>query len=200
MSKKLSEGIKGESLNLLFGSILNKDDDEEKEKVKSNILKLLNEKYGIKEEDFISSEFEIVPAYKSKDVGLDKSLVGAYGQDDRVCVYTSLQAILDVDHPTYTTIALFVDKEEIGSEGNTSAQSITFLRSLIKKLDPSVDVDEVMLQSKVLSADVDAAITPNYTEVFELKNASALGKGAYGQPVYKKHLIQAFRPVDLHLV
>jgi aspartyl aminopeptidase len=174
--KKFKDAVKGEHLDLAIGTKIDKTC--EKNKLKNAMLKKLNEDYGIIEEDFISSELEIVPAYKPRDIGFDQSMIGAYGQDDRVCVYTSLQAILDIDHPTYTTIALFVDKEEIGSEGNTSAQSIPFLRSLIKELDPSVDVDEIMLQSKVLSADVDAAITPNYTEVFELKNASALGKGA----------------------
>jgi aspartyl aminopeptidase len=104
-------------------------------------------------------------------------MIGAYGQDDRSCVYTSLQAILELENPNYTCIALFCDKEEIGSEGNTSAQVVTFLRSVIKQLDPGVDVDNVMLNSKVISADVDVALTPNYMEVFEVKNASALGKG-----------------------
>jgi len=173
--KKFKDAVQGEHLDLAIGTKI--DTSFEKNKLKHAILKKLNKDYGIIEEDFISAEVEIVPSYKPRDVGFDRSMIGGYGQDDRVCAYTSLQAILDVEHPQYTTIALFVDKEEIGSEGNTSAQSVTFLRSLIKKLNPSVDVDEVMLESKVISADVDAAITPNYTEVFELKNASAIGKG-----------------------
>ena len=174
--KKFKDAVQGEHLDLAIGTKI--DTSFEKNKLKNAILKKLHKDYGIIEEDFISAELEIVPSYKPRDVGFDRSMIGAYGQDDRVCAYTSLQAILDVEHPQYTVIALFVDKEEIGSEGNTSAQSVTFLRSLIKKLNPSVDVDELMLESKVISADVDAAITPNYAEVFELKNASAIGKGA----------------------
>jgi aspartyl aminopeptidase len=174
--KKFKDAVKGEHLDLAIGTKL--DTSVEKDKLKQAILQKLHDEYGMIEEDFISAELEVVPSYKPRDVGFDRSMIGAYGQDDRVCAYTSLQAILECDHPTYTTIALFVDKEEIGSEGNTSAQSVTFLRSLIKTMNPSVDVDEVMLASKVISADVDAAITPNYTEVFELKNASAIGKGA----------------------
>jgi aspartyl aminopeptidase len=173
--KKFKDAIKGEHLDLAIGT--KPDIAIEKDKLKHAILLKLHEDYGMIEEDFISAELEIVPSYKPRDVGFDRSMIGAYGQDDRVCAYSALQAILEVNHPTYTTIALFVDKEEIGSEGNTSAQSVTFLRSLVKKMNPSVDVDEVMLVSKVISADVDAAITPNYTEVFELKNASAIGKG-----------------------
>jgi len=174
--KKFKDAVKGEHLDLAIGTKI--DTSFKNNKLKNVILQKFHQDYGIIEEDFISAELEIVPSYKPRDVGFDRSMIGAYGQDDRVCAYTSLQAILEVDNPPYTTIALFVDKEEIGSEGNTSAQSVTFIRSLIKKLDPSVDVDEVMLESKVISADVDAAITPNYTEVFELKNASAIGKGA----------------------
>jgi len=173
--KKLRDAIKGEHLDLAIGTKI--DIESEKGKLKQAILKKLYDDYGMVEEDFISAELEIVPAYKPRDVGFDRSMVGAYGQDDRVCAYTSLKAILEIDCPVYTSIALFVDKEEIGSEGNTSAQSVTFLRSVIKDIDPSVDVDTVMLNSTVISADVDAAITPNYTEVFELKNASAIGKG-----------------------
>ena len=110
-------------------------------------------------------------------MGFDKSLIGAYGQDDRSCVFASLKAIIDLKDQEFTAISIFVDKEEIGSEGATSAQSVIFLKSIIKEMDPKVDVDSVMLKSKVISADVDAAVTPNYTEVFELKNASSLGRG-----------------------
>jgi len=174
-NKKLKDAIQGEHLDLAIGTKLDKN--SEKNKLKNAILKKLHEEYGMIEEDFISAELEIVPSFKPRDVGFDRSMVGAYGQDDRVCAYTSLKAVLDVENPNYTSIVLFVDKEEIGSEGNTSAQSVTFLRSLIAEIDPDVDIDKVMLNSKVISADVDAAITPNYTEVFELKNASAIGKG-----------------------
>ena len=173
--KKLRDAIQGESLDIVIGSKPLEDDD--KNKIKDAILEKLHQDYGIIEEDFVSADLEAVPAYPPRDVGFDRSLIGSYGQDDRVCAYTSLQAILSIQNPEYTAIALFVDKEEIGSEGNTSAQVIPFLRSILKQLNPSADMDMVMLHSKVLSADVDAAVTPNYKEVFELKNASTLGDG-----------------------
>ena len=174
-TKKLDDAIKGESLDIVVGSMPATGDF--KEKIKSAILDKLHKDYGMVEEDFISAELEAVPAFKAKDMGFDRSLIASYGQDDRACVFTSLKAILDIKNPEYTAIALFVDKEEIGSEGSTTAQVTTFLRSIIKGLDPKVDVDRVMLKSKVISADVNAAVTPNYTEVFELKNASSLGNG-----------------------
>jgi len=174
-NKKITEAFKGENLDLVVGNIPSKG--EVKEKIKAAILEQLHRDYGLIEEDFISAELEAVPAFKAKDAGFDRSLVAAYGQDDRACVFTSLKALLDIYTPEYTAIALFVDKEEIGSEGNTTAQVTTFLRSIIKTLDPAVDVDAVMLKSKVISADVNAAVTPNYIDVFELKNASALGQG-----------------------
>ncbi|MEM4257875.1 MAG: aminopeptidase [Candidatus Thermoplasmatota archaeon] len=174
-TKKLDEAIKGESLDIVIGSkpILGQG----KEKIKTALLEKLHEDYGMTEEDFVSAELEAVPAFQPRDVGFDRSLIGGYGQDDRVCAYTALRAILDVDKTPYTSVALFVDKEEIGSEGNVTAQVIPFLRSIIKSLDSTVDVDAVMLKSKVISADVNAAVTPNYTDVFELKNASSLGNG-----------------------
>ena len=174
-TKKMDDAIKGESLDIVVGSRPVKGNI--KERIKTAIIDKLFEDYGIIEEDFISAELEAVPAFKARDMGFDKSLIGAYGQDDRSCAFTSLKAIIDLNQPEHTAISLFVDKEEIGSEGNASAQVITFLRSIIKQLDPNVDIDGVMLKSKVISADVNAAVTPNYTEVFELKNASALGKG-----------------------
>jgi len=133
--------------------------------------------YNITEDDFISAELEAVPAYKAHDVGFDRSLIGGYGQDDRISAYAALQAILKVKNPEHTALALFVDKEEVGSEGNASAQAEVFLRSLLKECDPKVDVDAVLRQSKVISADVNAAVTPNYIDVFELKNAALLGHG-----------------------
>ena len=174
-TKKMDDAIKGESLDIVVGSRPVKGDI--KEKIKTAILDKLHEDYGMIEEDFISAELEAVPAFKARDMGFDKSLIGAYGQDDRSCTFTSLKAIIDLNQPEHTAISLFVDKEEIGSEGNASAQVMTFLRSIIKELDPNVDIDGVMLKSKVISADVNAAVTPNYTEVFELKNASSLGNG-----------------------
>lgn len=174
-TKKINEAIKGESLDIMVGS--RPAAGNFKEKIKTAILDKLHKDYGITEEDFISAELEAVPAYKARDMGFDKSLIGAYGQDDRVCAFASLKAILDLKKPEHTALTLFVDKEEIGSEGSATAQVTTFLRSIIKELDPSVDVDSVMLKSKVISADVNAAVTPNYTDVFELKNASSLGNG-----------------------
>ena len=174
-NKKLDEAIKGEILDVVIGSRPIKGDY--KEKIKTAILDKLYKDYKIVEEDFISAELELIPAFKPRDVGFDKSLIGAYGQDDRASAFASLKAILDLKNPNYTSICLFVDKEEIGSEGSTTAQVTTFLRSIIKEVDPKADVDLVMLNSKVISADVNAAITPNYTEVFELKNAASLGDG-----------------------
>jgi len=174
-TKKMDEAIKGEHLDIVVGSQPLKG--AEKEKIKSAILNKLHDLYGVIEEDFISAELEAVPVFPPRDLGFDRSLVAGYGQDDRVCAYTALQAILDTTAPQYTAIALFVDKEEIGSEGTSTAQVHTFLRSILKTLDPRVDVDDVMLKSKVISADVNAAVTPNYTDVFELKNASCLGYG-----------------------
>ncbi len=173
--KKIDDAITGESLDILVGSEPAKGDYSDK--IKTAIIEKLYKDYGIIEEDFVSAELEAVPAFKAKDLGFDRSMVAAYGQDDRSCAYSSLQAILDLEKPDYTCVALFVDKEEIGSEGNTTAQVTTFLRSIIRQLDTKVDVDSVMLKSKVISADVNAAVTPNYTEVFELKNASTLGYG-----------------------
>ena len=174
-TKKINEAIKGESLDIMVGS--RPTAGNFKEKIKTAILDKLQKDYGITEEDFISAELEAVPAYKARDMGFDKSLIGAYGQDDRICAFASLKAILDLKKPEHTALSLFVDKEEIGSEGSATAQVTAFLRSIIKELDPSVDVDSVMLKSKVISADVNAAVTPNYTDVFELKNASSLGNG-----------------------
>ena len=174
-NKKIDEAITGESLDLMVGSMPLKGDDNSK--IKDAILEKLHKDYGMIEEDFVSADLEIVPAFKARDMGFDRSLISAYGQDDRACAYTALKAICDLKNPEYTAIALFVDKEEIGSEGNATAQVTTFIRSIIKQIEPKADIDNVMLKSKVISADVNAAITPNYTEVFELKNASSLGNG-----------------------
>ena len=174
-NKKLNEAITGESLDLMIGSQPAEGDFEDK--IKTAILDKLHKDYGITEEDFISAELEAVPAFKAREMGFDESMIAGYGQDDRVCVYASLQAILETKEPERTAVALFVDKEEIGSDGNATAQVTTFLRSVIRELDPNADVDSVMLKSKVISADVNAAVTPNYTDAFELKNASTLGFG-----------------------
>ena len=178
--KKLSEAINAEKLSVLVGSI--PDTSEEKEQVKSNILKLLNKKYGINEEDFISSELEVVPAFKCRTLGFDESLIAGYGQDDKVCVYTSLRAILNVERPRRTAVCLFSDKEEIGSMGNTGMESHvfdTFIAELLNKTRinrPNL-LDKVFCNSKMLSADVDAGADPLYISVSDTNNAGYLGKG-----------------------
>ncbi|NLX62015.1 MAG: aminopeptidase [Tissierellia bacterium] len=182
MAKTMAEGITGEGLNVLIGSIPYKD-DEIKEKVKLNILKILNDKYGITEEDFTTAEFEVVPAGKSRDVGIDRSMVGGYGQDDRVCAFTSLKAILDVEVPKKTAVALFVDKEEIGSLGNTSMESKFFenvvseLINLTEENYSELIVKRALANSQVLSADTVAGFDPNYPEVLDKRNSPYIGKG-----------------------
>ena len=182
MQKKMSEAVTGEGLNLLLGS-LPFNDEKVKEKVKLNILSILNKRYGIVEEDFQSAELEIVPAQKARDVGFDKSMIGGYGQDDRVCAYPALSALLDIDVPERTAVCLLTDKEEIGSMGNTGAQSNLledFLANVIALTeDPYSDlkVRSCLSRSKMLSADVNAAVDPNYESVYEKRNATYLGHG-----------------------
>ena len=175
--RTLGEGIKGEELNVLIGSRPFKDDDVS-EKIKLNVLKILNEKYGITEDDFISAELEMVPAFKAKNVGLDCGLIGAYGQDDRVCAYPALEAILDCDNPEDTAIAVLTDKEEIGSIGPTGLNS-AYLRHFIESLADMADVPAytVIRNSKCLSADVTAAFDPTFTDVHDPKNASYCNYG-----------------------
>ncbi len=180
--RKLFEGIKGEELQLVVGNIpIN--DKEIKQKVKIQILKYLNEKYGIVEEDFNSADIEIVPAAQPRDVGFDRSMVGAYGHDDRICAYTSLRAILEVKEPTYTSIAFFYDKEEIGSDGNVGAQS-NFLEYVLAKvvnlIKPGylhVEFMDMLYKSKAISADVSAAINPIFKSVHDIPNAAKAGYG-----------------------
>ena len=181
MEKKLKDGISGEDLNLLIGSIPF-NDDKLSERVKLNILKILNDKYGITERDFISSELELVPAFNARSLGFDGSMVAGYGQDDRVCAYTSLRALLNVVNPSKTAVCILADKEEIGSMGNTGMESHvfdTFIAELLNKTNcnrPNL-LDKVFCNSKMLSADVDAALDPIYASVSEKNNASYLGHG-----------------------
>ena len=181
MEKKLKEGIEGENLNLLIGSIPF-DSDEIKEKVKLNILNILYEKYGITEEDFLSSEIELVPAFKARSMGFDGSLVAAYGQDDKICVFTSLTALMEIENPKKTAVCIISDKEEIGSMGNTGMESHvfdTFISEILNKLNcnrPNL-LEKVFCNSKMLSADVDAGLDPIYSYVSEKNNASYLGRG-----------------------
>ncbi len=181
MEKKLKEGISGEDLNLLIGSIPY-GDEKTSEKVKLNILKLLNEKYGITEKDLLSSEIELVPAFKARSLGFDRSMVAGYGQDDRVCAYAEIRAMLSVHNPKKTAVCILSDKEEIGSMGNTGMESHvfdTFIAELLNKRGenrPNL-LEKVFCNSRMLSADVDAALDPIYASVSEKNNASLLGHG-----------------------
>ena len=175
--RTLNEGIKGEELNVLVGSHPFRD-DKGSELVKLNILKLLNEKYGITEEDFLSAELEIVPANKACDIGFDRSMIGAYGQDDRVCAYPALTAVMDIENPEKTAVAILADKEEIGSMGNTGLES-DFLRYVIGDLAKMQGGDGTVAlrNSKCLSADVNAGMDPTFQSVMESRNASFLNYG-----------------------
>lgn len=181
MERKLKEGVKGEELNLLVGSIPYQG-EKVQEAVKLNILNILNEKYGITEIDFVSSEIELVPAFRARSMGFDKSMIAAYGQDDKVCVYTSLTALLETEKPEKTAVCIISDKEEIGSMGNTGMESHvfdTFISEILNKLEinrPNL-LDKVFCNSRMLSADVDAAYDPIYASVFEKNNAGFLGRG-----------------------
>lgn len=175
--RTLAEGIKGEELNIFLGT-LPYEDKEVKEPYKLKILALLNEKYGITEQDFASAEFEIVPASKSKDVGLDRSMIGGYGQDDRICAYTALMAEVECQNPKHTTVTILADKEEIGSVGNTGLHS-NFVYDYITYLSQNkgVDVKEVCAKSSCLSSDVNAAYDPTFSDVYEENNACYLNHG-----------------------
>ncbi len=179
--KVVKEAFDADKLNLIVGSI--PFSKEEKEQIKLNVLNILNEKYSILEEDFISAEITITPAFKAKDVGFDKSLIGGYGQDDRICAYTSLKAFFDSKKSSQSQVVLMVDKEEIGSEGNTSAQSSFLFEVVIeilkaKKLEPNFEnIISFFRASECLSADVNGAVNPMYKEVHEKDNASYINNG-----------------------
>lgn len=181
MEKKLKNGVDGEDLNLLIGSIPYKD-EKAKEKVKLNILNILNQKYGITEADFQSSELEIIPAFRARSLGFDSSMVAAYGQDDKVCAYTSLAAMMTLNNVKNTAVCILSDKEEIGSMGNTGMESHMFdffISEILNKLEinrPNL-LDKVFCFSKMLSSDVDAGYDPIYASVSDKLNAGFLGKG-----------------------
>ena len=184
MQKKAAEVIEGENLDILIGSRPLKDleDDKKKEAVKQNVLNILKEKYDMEEEDFLSAELEIVPAGKARECGLDRSMIAAYGQDDRVCAYTSLLAMLGMDTPKHTSCCLFTDKEEIGSVGATGMQSRFFENAVAELLDAMGCYSDLRLRrtlknSSMLSSDVSAGYDPAYGEAFEKKNAAYLGRG-----------------------
>ena len=181
MKKTLSAGVEGENLNLLIGSIPYKD-EKVSEKVKLNILDILNKKYGITEVDLTSAEIELVPAFKARSMGFDESMVAAYGQDDKVCAYTSLAAMMELKNVKNTAVCILSDKEEIGSMGNTGMESHMFdffISEILNKLGinrPNL-LDRIFCFSKMLSSDVDAAYDPIYASVSDKTNAGFLGKG-----------------------
>lgn len=181
MQKTASKVIEGEDLDVTFGSIPLKD--EEKNAVKANILKMLNEKYQIEEEDLLSAELEVVPAGKARDYGFDRSMVAGYGHDDRVCAYTSLRAVVDMEEaPEYTSCCILVDKEEIGSVGATGAHSLFFENAILELLNLQNTADLLTLRktlenTKMLSSDVSAGFDPLFAGVNDPKNSAYLGNG-----------------------
>jgi len=182
MKKSMNEGISGEQLNVVVGSIP-VDDDEAKDKIKTAVLNHLKAEYDFKEEDFISADLQVVPAFKTRDAGFDRALLAGYGHDDRVCSYTALEAILDIKDPDYTSVLLLMDREEVGSMGSTGMQSHFFEDQVANLVDLYYDqyseliVRQVMQNSKVLSADVSAAYDPDFAEVYAKHNSAYLGKG-----------------------
>ena len=183
MKKTGSNVVEGEDLNVLFGSIPAATEEDEKELVKKNILNLLKEKYDIEEDDFISAEVEVVPAGKARDYGFDRSMVMAYGQDDNVCAYTSLRAIVEEENPERTSCCILSDKEEVGSQGNTGMHSSAFENTLAELMDKCGQYSELNIRrclrnSMMLSSDVSAAHDPNYPSVSSPnQNNAEFGKG-----------------------
>lgn len=180
MDKKVTDAFEGEKLNVLVGS-LPLGDTETKERFKLHLLKLLEDRYDIQEEDLVSAELEVVPAGPARDLGWDRSLVAGYGQDDRSCAYAALEAILTVTEPEHTCLALFYDKEEVGSDGNTSAKSCLLeeiVETLLERQHLSPQARRrVLMASRAISADVTGALDPDYPEVHEKRNAARLGYG-----------------------
>lgn len=183
MEKKGAKVIEGENLDLLIGSIpADKKDDDVKDRVKANILTILEKTYDIDEEDFLSAEIEVVPAGDARDYGFDRSMIMGYGHDDRVCAYPSYRAMLEVKKPEYTSVCLLVDKEEIGSVGASGMHSRFFENCVAELVNLTGDYSELKVRralknSKVLSSDVSAAFDPNYPSVMEKRNAAYFGKG-----------------------
>ena len=175
--RSLSDGIRGEELNILIGSRPFKE-DETSEAVKLNLMKIINEKYGFSEADFRAAEFEFVPAFKACDIGFDRSLVGGYGHDDRVCAYPALMAVLDTKTPEFTTVTVLADKEETGSDGNTGLLC-DYLKNFVNDLALANGTQgyRVLRKSKCLSADVNAAHDPTFADVSEKMNMSFINKG-----------------------
>lgn len=181
MQETLAKGVKGEDLNVLVGSRPMGDKDD-KNRVKKYILNLLNEKYGIVEEDFVSAELEVVPAGPAREYGLDRSMIMGYGHDDRVCAYTSLRAIMDVEAPESTLGCILCDKEEVGSQGATGMQSDFFKYIMADMMEmkgegSSREIRDAIRNSRMLSSDVSAAFDPNYPSVNETKNTAYFNRG-----------------------
>ncbi|MBS7303322.1 MAG: aminopeptidase [Lachnospiraceae bacterium] len=185
LEKKASKVIEGEALDIVVGNMPYTDKDsenEEKEAVKKNVLQILKDMYDIEEEDFLSAEIEVVPSGKAREAGFDRSLILAYGHDDRVCAFTSLDAMLEVENPERTTCCILVDKEEIGSVGATGMQSRFFANTIAELLNLAGEYNELNLRrclanSFMLSSDVSAAFDPSYAASFDKKNAAFLGQG-----------------------
>ena len=184
MAKKASEVVEGEKLDILIGSrpLADLPDDKKKEAVKENVLRILNEKYGVEEEDFLSAEIEVVPAGEAKDYGFDRSMVMGYGHDDRVCAYPSFEAMLVEKNPEITSVCLLVDKEEIGSVGASGMESRFFENTVAEVMNAAGEYSELKLRralrnSKVLSSDVSAAFDPNFPSVMTKRNTAYFGKG-----------------------
>ncbi len=183
MKKEATKVIEGEDLDLLIGSMpINTEDEKEKDLVKKNILNILKNKYDIEEDDFLSAEIEVVPAGNARDFGLDRSMVMAYGQDDKVCAYTSLRAFLDVDNVQRTTSCILVDKEEIGSVGASGMES-SFYEDALREICALLGHSEVTALSRtlsnsyMLSSDVNAAYDPLYSDVMDKRNSSYFNNG-----------------------
>ena len=174
----LGTAISGETLNILVGG-LPYDCDDVTDKIKLTVLSMLNDKYGITEEDFLSAELSLVPAFKARDIGFDRALIGAYGHDDRVCSYPALTALLDTDSNKHTVMVILADKEEIGSVGLTGMQS-DVLVDIISMISASQNADPIIVRSnsKCLSADVNAAFDPNFADVYEKRNSALISCGA----------------------
>lgn len=183
MTKKASEVIGGENLDLLIGSIpMETEDENVKEKVKANIMNILTKEYGVEEEDFLSAEIEVVPAGEAKDYGFDRSMIMGYGHDDRVCAFPSFEAIAVSENPKTTSVCLLVDKEEIGSVGASGMESRFFENTVAEVMNATGDYSELKLRralanSKVLSSDVSAAYDPNFPSVMTKHNTAYFGKG-----------------------
>jgi aspartyl aminopeptidase len=180
--RKLSEGITGEELNVLLASLPISEKDPKK-RVKLWVLDELNRRYGMVEEDFVSSEIEIVPAGPAREIGFDRSMIGAYGQDDRICAYACMRALVDTSAPKYTAVGLVIDKEEVGSDGPTSIKSRfleNFYSSLLELEDPAYPdrlLRQALSNTKAISSDVNGAVNPSFKDVHEMQNAAKLGYG-----------------------